>query len=96
MYFQILAELGIVGSLLFVYGVVRLAKIISNILKELPQRSSFRELALFWTVGLVYLLIWWNTNPLYGGHIETVLAVSFLSLFAGLWRLQKRGIIVKN
>jgi len=93
MYFQILAELGIVGSLLFIYGLLRIAKIISNILKELPQGSSLRELALFWTTGLVYLLIWWNTNPLYGGHIETVLAVSFLSLFAGLWRLQKRGLL---
>ena len=95
MYFQILAELGIVGFVLFVYGIVRIAKIISIILKELPQGSSFRESALFWTVGLVYLLLWWNTNPLYGGHIETVLAVSFLSLFAGLWRLQKRGVIAK-
>lgn len=32
----------------------------------------------FSTAGLVLLIVWWNMNPLYPGHIESVLAMAFL------------------
>ncbi len=91
LYMQLLAELGIVGFLLFVYSVVGVGKTVASILKQIPHMSPFRQWALFATNGLIYLLIWWNTNPLYGGQTESILAIVFLSLLAVLWRLQKEN-----
>jgi O-antigen ligase len=91
LYMQLLAELGIVGFLLFIYGVVRVWKEVAGILRRIPHPSPFRRIALFSALGLVYLLIWWNTNPLFGGQTESILAVTFLSLLAALWRVQRRN-----
>jgi O-antigen ligase len=91
MYLQFLAELGIVGFSFFVYGVTRITRIVANILKDVPPQSPFRQLSLFCIMGLIYLLIWWNTNPLYGGQTESMLAVGFLSLLAALWKLQRQA-----
>lgn len=89
MYIQILAELGLVGFGLFMYGVIGTGKVVIRILRELPEQSPYKRWATFCALGLVYLLIWWNTNPLYGGQTESILAFSFLSVLAVLWRLEK-------
>lgn len=94
LYMQLLAELGILGFSLFIYGVVRVGKTIAIILRQMPLYSPFRKFALFNAMGLVYLLIWWNTNPLFGGQTESIFAVTFLSLFAALWRLQRQSEIL--
>lgn len=91
LYVQLLAELGIVGFALFIYGVARVGKRVAGILELVPHRSPFRRLALFSAVGLVYLLVWWNTNPLFGGQTESIFTVTFLSLLAALWRLQRQN-----
>ena len=91
LYVQLLAELGIVGFSLFVYGVAHIGKTIAGILKQVPYQSRFKRLALFNATGLVYLLIWWNTNPLFGGQTESIFAVTFLSFLAALWRLQRQN-----
>ena len=91
LYVQLLAELGIVGFSLFVYGVAHIGKTIAGILKQVPYQSPFKRLALFNATGLVYLLIWWNTNPLFGGQTESIFAVTFLSFLAALWRLQRQN-----
>ena len=91
MYLQLLADLGIIGFALFVYGIIGVGKKVADILRMVPTHSPFRRLALFSAMGLVYLLIWWNTNPLYGGQTESLLAVTFLSLLAALWRLNKQN-----
>ena len=91
LYMQLLAELGIVGFSLFVYGVAHIGKTIARILKQFPYQSPFRQLSLFNAIGLVYLLIWWNTNALFGGQTESILAVTFLSSLAALWRLQRQN-----
>ena len=91
LYVQLLAELGIVGFSLFVYSVAHIGKTIAGILKQVPYQSPFKRLALFNATGLVYLLIWWNTNPLFGGQTESIFAVTFLSFLAALWRLQRQN-----
>lgn len=91
LYMQLLAELGIVGFSLFVYAVLRVGKTVAGIVRQIPYQSTFRSLALFNVMGLVYLLIWWNTNPLFGGQTESIFAVTFLSLLAALWRLQRQA-----
>jgi O-antigen ligase len=96
MYLQFLAELGIIGFLLFTYGVIRISKVVLKILGEIPPQYPFRQLALFCAMGLIYLLIWWNTNPLYGGQTESMLAVGFLSLLAALWKLQRQATNTKD
>jgi O-antigen ligase len=96
MYLQFLAELGIIGFLLFTYGVIRISKVVLKILGEIPPQYPFRQLVLFCAMGLIYLLIWWNTNPLYGGQTESMLAVGFLSLLAALWKLQRQATNTKD
>ena len=91
LYMQLLAELGIIGFSLFAYGVVRVGKTVAGIVKQIPYHSPFRGLALFNAIGLIYLLIWWNTNPLFGGQTESIFAVTFLSLLAALWRVQRQS-----
>lgn len=90
MYIQLLAELGVVGFGLLAYGVFQARKVVACILGEIPDQSPRKKWAVFCAFGLVYLLIWWNTNPLYGGQTESVLAFSFLAILAALWRLEKR------
>jgi O-antigen ligase len=91
MYLQLLAELGIVGFLLFIYSVIQIAKTIADILKKTQNSFQYNQIALFCVVSLIYLLVWWNTKPLYGGHIESILAVSFLSIIARLYELESNN-----
>lgn len=93
MYIQILAELGLIGFGLFLYGAIRTGRVVARILRELPEQSPYKRWATFCALGLVYLLIWWNTNPLYGGQIESILAFSFLSFLALLWRFEKTKVM---
>lgn len=93
MYIQILAELGLIGFGLFLYGAIRTGRVVIWILRELPKQSPYKGWATFCALGLVYLLIWWNTNPLYGGQTETILAFSFLSVLAVLWRFEKTKVM---
>jgi len=94
MYVQILAELGIIGFFLFLYSVYKIAMRCGMILRNISLDSPYFVWSRFSALGLIYLLIWWNTNPLYGGQTESLLAFGFLSTLATVWRLeQKRGII---
>ncbi|MEM1540880.1 MAG: O-antigen ligase family protein [Candidatus Bathyarchaeia archaeon] len=90
MYLQLLAELGIVGFCIFLFAFVRLYKTfkewLPDIRKVLPQQSLWAHFA---CMGLVFLLVWWNTNPLYGGQTESLLVVFFLSLLASIKRLSQ-------
>jgi hypothetical protein len=56
-----------------------------------PERSRHRGWVEFSGLGLVFLLLWWNTNPLLGGQIETVLAFLFLGSIAAVARLESHG-----
>lgn len=90
MYLQLLAELGIIGFCIFLFAFASLYKTfkkwLPDIRKVLPQQSIWTHFA---CIGLVFLLVWWNTNPLYGGQTESLLAVFFLSLLASIKRLNQ-------
>ena len=81
-YIQILAELGLIGATLFIFALWHTGKAVARIVENIDADSPHRIIARFCMLGLVFLLLWWNTNPLYGGQIETVLAFSFLTLLA--------------
>jgi O-antigen ligase len=90
MYIQLLAELGLIGFALFVRGSVRVGQAVKVILREIPAESPDKMWARFYTLGLVFLLIWWNTNPLYGGQTESLLAFTFLGALASISHLKRQ------
>lgn len=90
MYVQILAELGILGILLFAMGCFWTARAIRSVIKKVPAESVNYPVVKFCAYGLLFVLIWWNTNPLYGGEIETVAVVTFLSTLASVARIERK------
>jgi O-antigen ligase len=90
MYIQFLAELGIIGFALFVWVCFRTGKSVARILKNTPHESPYRVPVQFYSLGLIYLLIWWNNSALFGGQIETTLAFSFLALLANVAQLERQ------
>jgi O-antigen ligase len=92
MYIQLLAELGLIGFALFVRGGVRIGLIVKAILRGIPAQSPDKMRARFYALGLVFLLIWWNTNPLYGGQTESVLAFTFLGALAAMAQCEKQSL----
>jgi O-antigen ligase len=92
MYVQFLAELGIVGFSLFVWVFFRTAKSVARIVKNVAAESPYRGWTQFYALGLIFLLIWWNGNPLFGGQTETMLAFTFLALLANVAELEKQRV----
>jgi O-antigen ligase len=89
MYIQIVGELGMMGFALFLVGCWRVGKAAARITRNIPAESPYKMWAYFYTFGLILLLIWWNTNPLFGGQIESILAFTFLGALAAVGRLER-------
>lgn len=90
MYIQFLAELGIIGFALFVWICCRMGKSVAGIVKKVPAGSPYRVWAQFDSLAIIFLLIWWNGNPLFGGQTESILAVTFLALLVNVAQLEKQ------
>lgn len=90
MYIQFLAELGILGVVLFTWTCFRMGKTVAGIVNHVRAGSPYRVWAQFYALSLIFLLIWWNTNPLFGGQTESILAVTFLALLANVAQLEKQ------
>jgi O-antigen ligase len=89
MYIQFVGELGMIGFALFAYSCWRVSKAAARITRKIPAESPYKMWAHFYTFGLILLLIWWNTNPLFGGQIESVLACTFLGALATVGQLER-------
>lgn len=86
-YIQILAELGLVGFVLFVAAIVNVGLGIRALLARCVAPLGTWRAVRFFALGLILVAVWWNDNPIYGGQTETiVLAVSLgcISALAGL------------
>lgn len=92
MYIQFLAELGIIGFALFVWVCFRTGKCVARIVKNIPAESPYRVWAQFYALGLIFLLVSWNSNPLFGGQIETMLAFTFLAVLANVAQLERQRV----
>jgi len=83
-YVQIAAESGLVGIGAFLVMVLVMGRRIHAL-----RRRDFdleRARLLRWAVLLlVVIMIWWNDNPLYGGHAETLLAALAVGTLATPW-----------
>lgn len=89
-YLQVLAELGLAGVVLLVAIVVQLIRECRTLLR-LPS-LDVRGVALQWTVILVMLGTWLNTNPLFGGQMPAYLLFLALAIIGALPRLEKSGL----
>jgi O-antigen ligase len=89
MYIQFLAELGVIGVVLFAWACFRVGKSVARILGNIPTESPYRVWAQFYALGLMFLLIWWTNQPLYGGQTESVFAMTFLALLANVAQLER-------
>lgn len=82
-YIQVLAELGIIGVGLLCWGLMRSGRralIVMAFDRQAGVRWQFESH--FIAFGLTAILVWWNTNPLFGGQTETLLAFGLLGLMA--------------
>ena len=85
LYIQIVSELGLIGLFLFGRACWRISRYLQRARMTLPQGHPGVQRARWCSLALVLLLLWWNTNPLYGGQTESALAAFLLgSAAAGL------------
>jgi hypothetical protein len=92
MYIQFLAELGIIGFALFVWVCIRTGRRVARVCKNIPTTSPYRVWLQFNALSLLFLLIWWNHNPLFGGQIESILAMSLIAVLGTVPELEKQRI----
>jgi len=91
MYVQFLAELGLVGTLLFALLILYLVIVIRRILNETADDIRLRGCAEYCALGLVFILVWWNTTPLFGGQLESFLCFVFLGALAAISNISSRA-----
>lgn len=84
LYIQFLAEFGLVGFTVFLVAAMQVCQKVRRFVKKMPERAYAKDLTSFFAFSLIFLLIWWNTNPLFGGQIETVLFFTFLGALAAM------------
>jgi hypothetical protein len=89
-YIEVGAEAGVIGlgTLLVVAVGIR------RRMRKIRAQTTDPEIltALRWaTLVLVVVLIWWNDNPLFGAHPETLLAGLALGMFAVPWNSYLAG-----
>jgi len=89
-YIQLLAELGVIGFGLFFWAVYRIYRRWRQAMSGLPIDDESAGWACWCRSALGVLLIWWNTNPLYGGQVESLTAALLLASAAAGLRLARR------
>jgi O-antigen ligase len=89
-YIQILAELGVTGFGLFLWAVYRIYRRWWQAVRALPSADEHVAWTRCCGAALGLLLIWWNTNPLYGGQVESLTAALLLASAAAGFHLARR------
>lgn len=86
-YIQILAELGVVGALAVALLLVAVLRLNAQVRGRFPSGSRAAHLARFPGLALVAVAIWFNTNPVFGGQVETVAAATLIGMLMWLDRV---------
>jgi O-antigen ligase len=92
MYIQFLAELGIIGFILFIWVCCRMGKCVAAVMQKMPVESPYRTWTKFDILALIFLLIWWNGNPLFGGQTEWILAMTLVALLGTAPELERKRV----
>lgn len=97
-YMQMLAETGLIGVVALAWAIWRMRGRIRDMVAGIVD-PRVREPAEFFQYGTLLVLIWWNTNPLYGGQTESIfvsallgglLAARRIAAGQGAWRAPER------
>lgn len=96
MYIQFLAELGLVGTFIFIWFIFCVRSAIRRSLNELPPSSRLRGYVDYCSFGLIFLLVKWNATPLVPGQVELSLALIFLGALAAIPNIFRRESLSGN
>lgn len=83
-YIQVLAELGIVGALAFLYVIVSIIRFGLRVLQTTKGKGALESMAKFSFLGIVYVLVWLNSNGLFGGLPEQALFWFFVGALVAI------------
>lgn len=86
-YVQVLAEAGVAGLVALLWLVAGMFKGVRTVLRRLQDRW-LADVGGFLALALVFILVWWNDNALYGGQVETIMIFVFLGLVGAIAQLQ--------
>jgi O-antigen ligase len=81
-YVQVLAELGLVGFVLFAVMLVAIFAGVRRVLRGVPPGDPLWGIAWAMGLSLLLVLVWFNENPLYGGQVDTILAATLIGCLA--------------
>jgi len=83
-YVQVAAEEGLIGLVTLVAVALVIRRRVRSVREQTTDPTILATLR--WaTLVLIVVLIWWNDNPLYGAHPETLLAALALGTLAVPW-----------
>src|SRR6059058_2298006 len=85
-YIQVLADLGLVGFILFVALIVAIAACVRELLRRLGPSSGLWRPAWVMSLGFVLVMVWLNDNTLFGGQPETVVPALLIGALAATSR----------
>ena len=81
-YIEVLAESGLVGFVALVVAMIALGVGVARVMRATRSHRAVYVSMRATLVLLIVVLIWLNDNPLLGAQVETVLAATFLGIFA--------------
>jgi O-antigen ligase len=85
-YIQLLAELGVIGLIAFAVAVFAIGGGVLGFVRSVAPESEVVPNLRALTLCLMFVLVWWNDNAIFGGQTESVTAALFLGMIAGLAR----------
>jgi O-antigen ligase len=84
-YVQMLADLGLIGFVLFVTAIASIGLAIGRLLREVRD-GPFRIPAWSSALGLVVVMVWLNDNALFGGQVETLVMATLVGILGAIAR----------
>ena len=96
LYIQLVSELGLVGLTLFGYACWRICRQLRLMRAAIPAMHPGGGWPDWCGPALGLLLLWWNTNPLYGGQTESLLAMVLLGSTGAALGIARREVAVLN
>jgi O-antigen ligase len=86
-YVQVLADLGLIGFVLFAALIFAIAAAAWRLLRSMNQGDALRPEAWAISLGLLLLLVWLNDNALFGGIPPTVVGALLVGTLAAISRI---------
>jgi O-antigen ligase len=95
-YIQVLAELGIIGFLLFAAMIVTIGYRVVDLIRRLGASHPLYRPAFVMALVLVSSLIFHNEVPLFGGQAETIIPVMIVGVLAAISRIDLEDRLIES